>query len=223
MNPKTILIVDDHRLFREGLKSMLSNKPAYRIVGEATTGAEALTMTEQLRPDLVLLDISLPDQNGLHLIGQIRHLSPDTSIMILTMYSKIEHISKAFKAGALGYVTKDSAPESFLNGIAAVLKKEYFTDSCVSRKLVKGLDGGTRPINITDTAYSTLTPREQEIMALLAEGYGIKQISEMLFISPKTVENHRTNIMAKLDIHSIHEMVRYAARLGIIDLDLWKT
>jgi DNA-binding NarL/FixJ family response regulator len=143
--------------------------------------------------------------------------------MMVTMHSKVDYIVNAFKAGATGFVTKDSAPERLLQAIDVVLKGEYFLDSAVSQKVVQRLAGIKADArSMTDAGYDTLTPREQEIFALLAEGHSLKDIGERLFISPKTVENHRTSIMRKLGVRSSLELIRYAAKVGIIDLDLWK-
>jgi len=222
-NKKTILIVDDHTLFREGLKAIIGRNPAYEVVGEAGRGDLAVQMARSLKPDLMLVDISLPDQSGIEMTLQVRKSQPKTTVMMVTMHSKVDYIVNAFKAGATGYVTKDSAPERLLQAIDVVLKGEYFLDSAVSQKLVQrlaGIEADSR--SLTDAGYDTLTAREQEIFALLAEGHSLKDIGERLFISPKTVENHRTHIMSKLGVRSSLELIRYAAKVGIIDLDLWK-
>ena len=135
----------------------------------------------------------------------------------------MKYIAKAFRAGATGYVVKESATERLLHGVEAVLKGEYFMDSHVSHKVIEKLvNNPVEDDKISDAAYETLSPREQEIMVMLSEGLTAKQIADKLFISPKTVENHRTNILRKLDLNSTLELVRYAARIGIIDVDLWK-
>ena len=220
----TILIVDDHPLFREGLKSMIVGCGKYEIVGEAETGAEAVLISAELKPDLVLLDISLPDRNGLLLVQDIKRSSPMSRLMVVTMYSKIDYVVKAFQMGVLGYVTKESAPEKLLQGIECVLQNEYFMDASICHKVIERLTRSPQKGAITgnDVAYGTLTSREQEVMGLLAEGLNPRQIADRLCISLKTVENHRSNIMNKLDLHSLHELVRYAARLGLIDVDLWQ-
>jgi DNA-binding NarL/FixJ family response regulator len=222
-NKKTILIVDDHTLFREGLKAIIGRNPAYEVVGEAGRGDLAVQMARSLKPDLMLVDISLPDQSGIEMTLQVRKSQPKTIVMMVTMHSKVDYIVNAFKAGATGYVTKDSASERLLQAIDVVLKGEYFLDSAVSQKVVQRLAGiAADSRSLTDAGYDTLTAREQEIFALLAEGHSLKDIGERLFISPKTVENHRTHIMSKLGVRSSLELIRYAAKVGIIDLDLWK-
>ena len=223
MSTKSILIVDDHPLFRRGLKAVLEPNNQFEVVGEAQNGAEALEMVRKLDPDLVVVDISLPDQSGIELTREIRKLLPETRIMIVSMHSKIDYVAEAFQAGATGYVVKESASESLLQGLEQVSKGDYYLDSSLSQEVVKKLIGPRKKENqISHSEYGGLTPREQEVMRLLAEGLSKKTVAERLFISPKTVENHRVSIMNKLDLHSTVELVRYAAKLGLIDMDLWK-
>ncbi len=220
---KNILIIDDHPLFREGLKTIVERDNRFKVVGEAGNGKQGLRMAKQLKPDLAVVDISLPDINGVQVTNEMRDSLPDTRIMIVSMHSKIDYIAEAFQAGATGYVAKDSASDRLIQGIEAVLKGDYFLDSSVSHQVVEKLmKFPVKDAKITDADYGSLTPREQEVMRLLAEGSAPKEIADKLCISPKTVENHRANIMKKLDIHSTMELVRYAARLGLIDVELWK-
>jgi len=223
LEKKSILIIDDHPLFREGLKVIIGRDAHFDVIGEAGNAREGLRMAKKFQPDLVLVDISLPDQNGIQLTREIRALLPDTRILIVSMHSKIDYIAEAFQAGATGYVVKESAAERLLKGLEYVLRGDYFLDSSVSQQVVKKLmESPARDEKISDAAYGTLSPREQEVMRLLAEGLSRKKIAQKLFISPKTVENHRTNIMNKLGLHSAMDLIRYSAKLGLIDVDLWK-
>jgi len=224
MSEKTsILIIDDHPLFREGLKAIIGRDARFEVIGEAGTAGEGLRIAKKLKPELVLLDISLPDQNGIQVTRDIRKLLPNTRVMIVSMHTKIDYIAEAFQAGATGYVVKESAAERLLKGLEYVLRGEYFLDSSVSQQVVKKLMASpSKDEKISDAGYGTLSPREQEVMRFLAEGLSRTTIAEKLFISPKTVENHRTNIMNKLGLHSNMDLIRYSAKLGLIDVDLWK-
>jgi DNA-binding NarL/FixJ family response regulator len=220
---QTILIIDDHPLFREGLKSLIARNPRYQVVGEAGTGRDGLRMAKTLEPDLILMDISLPDASGVELTRNIRSILPDTSVLIISMHSKIDYITEAFQAGAKGYVVKESASDKLLQGLDAVARGDYFLDTSLSLSVVKRLvEFPEKEAQIKDGSYGALTPREQQIMRMLAEGLATKEVASKLCISPKTVENHRANIMEKLNLHSTIELIRYAAKLGLIDIDLWK-
>ena len=224
MNPKKrIIIIDDHPLFREGLKTILGRSNSFDVAGEAGNASEGIQLIKSLRPDLVILDISLPDRNGIELIRDILKLAPGTRILMVSMYSKIDYIVRSFQAGAAGYLAKESAADMLLKGIDHVLNGDYFMDTKVSEKVVKKL--AEIPENktaVTSDNYESLTPREQEVLSLLGEGLSSTQVADKLFISPKTAENHRANIMRKLGLHSSIELIRYAAKIGIIDVDLWK-
>ncbi len=223
MNKKTVLLVDDHPLFREGLKSILANCSEFEVIGEAASGSEGEKKAKKLKPDLIVMDLSLPDQSGIDVTRKIKSALPGTRIMMLSMHSRIDYITEAFRAGATGYVVKESTSERLVECLNVISKGEYFLDASVSHKVVENLmESDKKNAKITDAGYDTLTAREQQIMRMLADGLSSKKIAKELFISPKTVENHRTNIMNKLDLHSITELVRYAAKLGLIDVDLWK-
>lgn len=220
---KTVLIVDDHPLFRQGIKALLEKQSEYEVADEAGTGNEAIQKAKKLKPDLVVMDISLPDQSGIDVTREIIGFLPETRILILSMHSKIDYIAEAFQAGATGYVVKESAAGGLIKGLDMISKGEYFLDTSLSNEVVNRLmETPTKKTKAKDLAYGALTPREQEVMRLLAEGMTPKAIGKKLFISPKTVENHRANIMSKLDLHSAIELIRYAAKLGLIDVDLWK-
>jgi DNA-binding NarL/FixJ family response regulator len=224
MTPKKkILLVDDHPLFRSGLRSLLIDNPSFHIIGEAGNGEEAIQQAKALKPDLVVLDISLPDKSGIEICRELRDLFPEILILIVSMHAQIDFITDSFQAGALGYVIKESAAERLVQGLETVARGDYFLDSSLSRKVVeKIMRLPSKEANITDEKYTSLTPREQQILRLLAEGHSPKETGEKLFISPKTVENHRANIMEKLDLHSTLDLIRYAFRLGLIDPESWK-
>jgi DNA-binding NarL/FixJ family response regulator len=220
---KKILLVDDHPLFRAGLKSLLVDNPSFQIIGEAGDGEEAIRLTKTLKPDLLLLDITLPDKSGIEITRELKERFPEILIMIVSMHSRIDYITESFRAGALGYVIKESAAERLVQGLETVARGEYFLDSSLSHKVVEKILGfPTKEAIITDEKYASLTPREEQVLRLLAEGHSAREVGEKLFISPKTVENHRANIMDKLDLHSTLDLIRYAVRLGLIDPDLWK-
>ena len=219
-----ILLVDDHQLFREGIKAIIARNTKYEVVGEAATAVQGLQMARELKPDLILIDLSLPDRSGIELIRDIHCLSPKILMMVVSMHSKIDYIVRAFQSGASGYLVKESASEMMMLGIDHILKGDYYLDPSISHQVVKKL-AGLPPKNVVEntSGYDTLTLREQEVLVMLAEGLSPKQIADKLFISSKTAENHRSSIMRKLGLHSAIELARYAARIGLIDLDLWKS
>jgi len=218
-----VLIIDGHPRFREGLKSIISLDSRLEVVGEAGSAREGIEAARKNEFDLITVDLSLPDRNGIELTSEIRVFLPETPIIIISMHCKIDHITQALQMGATGYLLKESASDSLIMAIETVLKGDYFLDSALSNEVASRLlDATDANIKIKDSAYGSLTPREQEVMRLLAEGLPRMAISKKLFISQKTVENHTTKILNKLSLHNTFELVRYAAKLGLIDVDLWK-
>ncbi len=210
-------------MFREGLRAIIERDSRFEVVGEAGTGRQGLQMVKQIKPDLIVVDISLPDISGINLTYEIKDTFQRARIIIVSMHSKLEYIAEAFQAGATAYVSKDSASDRLLQGLDAALKGDYYMDSSVSHQVIeKMMKFPVKQAKISDADYGSLTAREQEVMRLLAEGLPPKEIASKLFISPKTVENHRANIMKKLGLRGTMELVRYAARIGLIDVDLWK-
>jgi DNA-binding NarL/FixJ family response regulator len=170
-----------------------------------------------------LIDLSLPGQSGIDLIRDIYHYSPKIRMMVVSMHSKIDYIVKAFQSGATGYLVKESASELLMQGIDHVIKGDYYMDPSISHQVIKKLAAlPSKNAVVNASGYDALTLREQQILVLLAEGQSSKQIADKLFISPKTAENHRSSIMRKLGLHSAIDLARYAARIGLIDIDLWK-
>ncbi|TSK05095.1 MAG: response regulator transcription factor [Geobacter sp.] len=223
MDKKRVLIVDDHPLFRDGLKSLIERSAGYRTVGEAGSGKEALALAADLKPDLVTMDVSLPDMSGIEVVRAMLKVVPDAKILMLSMYPKFDYVSEAFKAGAKGYVVKETTSARLIQGFEALCRGEFFVDGQVSQDLVSKLAAPpAREAAIHDEGYGLLTPREQQVLRLVAEGVPTREIAQRMTLSPKTVENHRTNLMKKLDVHSKMELVKYAARLGLIDVDSWR-
>jgi len=220
---KKILIIDSHPLFREGFMSVIDHGGRFTVAGATGTGTEGYNLAKSLNVDLIVMEIFLPDRDAFRLIRELRSLLPATPVMILSAYTKIEYIVQALKSGATGYVLKESLENNLFDGLEILMQGDYYIDSALSpdliMELVSASDKDGKHNNHVDRS---LTPREQEIMCMLAEGLSKKGIAEKLFISPRTVENHTSNIMKKLSLNSTIELVRCAAKLGLIDVDAWK-
>lgn len=215
-----LLVIDDHPMFRDGVKTIVRANPAYEIVAEAGTCAEGLALARSLQPDLVIVDISLPDGNGIDLARDILANAPQTRVLMLSMHSKVEFIATAFQAGVSAYLAKDSSRDQLLQALDAVVAGRQYLDGSLSPRVVSELlSRSGSETRMADASYGKLSRREQQVLRLLAEGLAPASIAERLFISRKTVENHRTNILHKLGIKSPVALVRYAARMGLIDLD----
>jgi DNA-binding NarL/FixJ family response regulator len=221
--PKSILLVDDHDLFREGLKMIIRRDSHFTVVAEAKDAEAGIRAALRVRPDVALLDISLPGRGGIDLAREIHAKLPDVRIIMVSMFSRPELVTEAVEAGAQGYVNKGSSPETLLHGIRVVADGQFYLDGTVSHELLAVLgDKGPRPGRVTNSEYGRLSSREQEVLRMIAEGIPPRDIAERLFISVKTVENHRSNILHKLGLKSTVDLVRYAARIGLIDVETWK-
>ncbi len=208
-----LLLVDDHAVVRSGLKMLLENERDVEIVGEAASAGEAIEAATQLTPNVILMDIGLPDLSGIEATREIKKRLPQVAIVALTIHEDEEYFFKMLEAGATGYVPKRAAPEELLTAIRAAAVGEVYLYPSLAKLLVRDFLSGGRP---NQEQASNLTEREEEILAYLAEGANNESIANALVISPKTVARHRENIMHKLNLHSRAELVRYAIRKGII-------
>ncbi len=218
MSQIRILLAEDHVLVRKGIHSLLSEEADIAVVGEASTGFEAVRSAEKLLPDIVLMDINMPDLNGLEATRQIRKLLPAVKVIMLTMYKNEEYVLQTLQAGAVGYLLKQSIPSELITAIHAVQAGDAFLSPSISKSVieeyVRHATTEAQPDN-----YGRLTDREREVMQLMVEGYSTKEIAEKLFISSKTVGVHRGNLMEKLQLQTVPDLVKYALRKGIIRLD----
>ena len=209
-----LLLVDDHAVVRSGLRMLLGNESDVEIVGEAGTAQEALDAVAMFKPDVILMDIGLPDKSGIEATREIKEHFPKIAVVALTIHEDEEYFFKMLEAGASGYVPKRAAPEELLTAIRAAALGEVYLYPSLAKLLVQDFLTQERPDEAE--ALSDLTGREQEVLTYLAEGASNDEIAESLVISPKTVARHRENIMRKLNMHSRAELVRYAIRKGII-------
>ena len=217
MDKTKILIVDDHRVVIKGIKSAFADYPEFEVVGEAFNGRQAIKLVESLRPDIVIMDISMPELNGIDATLQIKKKFPDIRIVIFTMYSNKEYVIDLFMAGISGYVLKDDPMSDLIFALKAVKGGgTYFSTMTPSVLLnhMKALENG----NTCKDLFNSLNMREREVFQLLAEGNSIKKIANQLFISPKTVESHKYNIMTKLNIQSMADLIKVAIRKNIINV-----
>lgn len=218
MSTVRILVADDHEIVRRGLRALLESQPNWEVVGEALTGRDAVELAKQFTPQVAILDVGMPDLNGLEATRQILKAVPQTEVLILTMHESEQVIREVLDAGARGYVLKSDAGRDLIAAVDALCQHKTFFSSRVSDMLLHAYL--RRPERAepaaAEVSRSRLTAREREIVQLLAEGKSNKEVAQSLNISIKTAETHRTNIMNKLDLHSITELVRYAVRNNIV-------
>jgi DNA-binding NarL/FixJ family response regulator len=217
MGALRILIADDHDLMRRGLKSLLEAHPGWEIVAEAHTGAEAAAKVEELKPDIAILDITMPELNGLEAARRIRKISPRTEILILSMHYSDKLIRDILETGVRGYVVKSDSDRDLVIAVEALANHKPFLTPQATEVMLSGLSGARGSLDDPDALKERLTSREREIVQLLSEGKSSKEAASVLGISIKTAETHRANIMRKLGIHSVSELVRYAVRNQIVE------
>jgi len=215
VNAIRVLVADDHTIIRSGLRLLLERQSGFEVVGEAVDGRQTVELAESLRPDVVVLDIAMPNLNGIEAAKQLAAKLPKVSVIVLSMHADESYVLRALKAGARGYLLKDSAESDIINAIRAVSQgKAYFSPE-ISRMLMDDYVRNLQQRGVDDR-YDLLTAREREILQLLAEGKTNKEISALLNLSPHTVETHRGNILQKLNLHSLPELILYAVRKGVI-------
>jgi len=213
-----VLLAEDHTLVRKGLRALLHDVGHIMVVGEAENGREAVKKTSLLRPDIVIMDISMPLLNGLEATRQIKQEMPDTGIIILTMHANAEYIFQGLQAGAVSYLVKQSAPEELLTAIETTYRGESYLSPLISKRVIEEYIRYAGS-SMEHDRYDTLTKREREVLQLIAEGFSVREIGQHLVISEKTARVHRSNLMQKLDLHSIADLTLYALRKGVIALE----
>lgn len=211
-----ILLVEDHQLFREGLKSMLDSRSDIEVVGEAEDGLEAVRLIKRVKPAMVLLDLSLPKISGLSVMREIKRDVPETKILALTIHESDQYVFEAFAAGVDGYCVKDVSRQELMVAIDTVLQGKPFISSGISVQVIEGYLSGRKSLK-DESVWDTVTHREREVLKLLAEGYTNKHIAAILHISVKTVEKHRSNLIGKLDLHNVAQLTTYAIQKRLVE------
>jgi len=216
-----ILIADDHSVVRKGICQIIDDQPDMEVAGVACDGVEALDKARELVPDIVLIDIAMPNLSGLEAVGMIKEAVPKIQIVILSMHAKESYVRQALSSGVMGYVLKDSPGTDILDAIRAAIRGEYFLSSKIKAGVIDNYleNQKTKPIV---RGYDLLSEREQQVFRLVVEGKSAKDIAELLFVSPKTIEKHRSNVMKKLGVHGRLELLKYAIKIGIVDPALWE-
>lgn len=212
---KKVLLAEDHTILREGLRMLLTSNPNLEVIGEAQDGLEAVRLAESLKPDLILMDLSMPRMNGMGAIQEIKRHLPQIKILALTVHKTEEYILATLKAGADGYVIKDATHNELMLAIQCLIEGKTYLSPSVSDKVIEGYLEGKKQLK-SSTSWDTLTQREREVLKMIAEGYKNKDIADYLCISAKTVEKHRANLMKKLDLHNVSSLTAFAMDKGLI-------
>ncbi|MDX2034766.1 MAG: response regulator transcription factor [Blastocatellia bacterium] len=212
-----ILLADDHHIVRQGLRALLESEPHFRLVGEAGDGIEAVRLTEKLKPDVLITDVMMPGLTGLEVTRQVARSVPQTRIIILSMYTNDAYVMEALKNGALGYVLKDSQASDLVRAVHEVAAGRRYLSPPLSER---ALELYVRKVeDVPDDPYEMLTTREREVLQMVAEGRTSTEIADRLFISPRTAEGHRANLMRKLGLQNQTDLIRFALKRGILSLD----
>jgi len=212
----TIILVDDHPIVRQGLRHLLEDEPEFEVLGEAGDGVEALLLAGRLKPNILVVDMMMPGLNGLEVLRQVKHISPGTRTIVLSMQSADAYVIEALRHGAAGYVLKETGPSELVNAVREVIQGNQYLSAKLSERLQAS---GQKIMDIPSDTYETLTTREREILQMTAEGRTSKEIGDKLMISPRTVEIHRSNFMNKLGIKNQADLIRFAIKRGILPMD----
>lgn len=215
----TVFLADDHTIVRQGLAKLLEEESNLQVVGEAENGREAVGKVEELKPDIVLMDIAMPMLNGIEATRQIRKVCPQTKIIILSMHSHDRYISELFGLGASGYLLKSSTGTDIIKAIHAALKGETYLSPSISHKVIEDYISLKKKSRQEDL-YNRLSNREREVFQMIAEGRSTKEISQILYVSPSTIKTHRSNIMEKLKMDNISQLIQFAIYLGIVEIQI---
>ncbi|MDR3558863.1 MAG: response regulator transcription factor [Candidatus Pacebacteria bacterium] len=216
-NKVKFVVVEDHNILRELLRDFINGQDGWKVVGEAGDGLEAIRLAEIMKPDMMLLDLSMPRMNGTGAIPEIKKRQPAIKILVLTVHKTEEHILTALKCGADGYATKDIDEEELKKAIQRILEGKSYLSPSISEKVIEGYLEGRRSLSSSSsTSWDTLTQREREIFKMVVEGYKNKDIASYLCLSTKTVEKHRSNLMKKLNLHSVSSLTAFAMEKGLI-------
>ena len=215
MSPLRILLADDHTVVRQGLRKILEARPQWEVVAEAADGREAVKQAEEVKPDVAIMDVAMPLLNGIEDVRQIARKVPSTRVLVLSMHNDEAYVTQMLRAGAAGYLLKDSADVDLLQAVDAVAAGKSFFSPAIARVIADDYVRQLADRGVSDR-YELLSEREREIFQLIAEGKTNKEIAALLFLSPSTVDTHRSRIMEKLDVHSAAEIVLYAVRKGVI-------
>ena len=215
MNPIRVLIVDDHALVRGGIRALVEKIEGMKVIGEAGTGSEALELVKQLKPDLMLLDITMPEKGGFEVLDQVTKKYPEIKVIVLTVHEAAEYAIRALREKAAGFLPKSAAPTELEQAIQTVIRGETYISPETSQKALLEYGKGTTKQDL----LATLSPRQREVLRLIAEGKTTKQIAQVLEISVKTVETHRAQLMERLGIHDVAGLVRYAILVGLIEVE----
>ena len=211
-----IVIAEDHTILREGLKALLMSDSKFKVVGEAEDGRDAIRLAEKLEPDLILMDLSMPRMNGMDAIAEIKKRLSDIKIVVLTVHKTEEYILAALQAGADGYLLKDDTHAELMMAVKSVFSGKTYLSPAISEKVIEGYIEGRKTLK-TSTSWDSLSRREREVLKLIAEGNKNKEIAEYLYLSLKTVEKHRSNLMKKLDLHNAAALTAFAIEKGLVN------